>query len=85
MNKSLEALLRGYVCFDVNGKRYYNYIKANERAEIFIKIDHDMTFTGYNIFKGWKTFCTHISSNKTHHISQECFRNLLNYHVSGRI
>ena len=68
MNKSFEAILKGYVYFDVNGKRYYNYIDANERAEMFIKIDHDITFLGFNILKGWKTFYTHTSTIKAHHI-----------------
>jgi hypothetical protein len=53
MNKTLEALLRGYVRFDVNGKRFWRYKTA--LAERKATID-DVCFAGRHIFKGWRIF-----------------------------
>lgn len=53
MNKTLEALLRGYVRFDVNGKRFWLYNTALAERK---SIDGNVRFSGFNIFKGWRIF-----------------------------
>lgn len=53
MNKSLEALLRGYVLFYVNSKMFLRYNSAL-RARKLISVD--VTFKGFHIFKGWQGF-----------------------------
>lgn len=45
MIKNIEALLRGYVLFDVNGKRFWTYTYAHQKC---IEIT-----TGYVNFRGW--------------------------------
>lgn len=53
MNKTLEAMLRGYLLFDVNGKRYltYNAAKAARVATI-----GSVKFIGWHVVKGWVCF-----------------------------
>jgi hypothetical protein len=53
MNKSLEATLRGYLFFSVNGKIYMLYNSALQARQA---IDGDVYFKGYHIFKGWRGF-----------------------------
>jgi hypothetical protein len=53
MNKSFEALLRGYILFSVNGKRYMLYNSALEARKA---IDGDVYFKGWHILKGWLGF-----------------------------
>ena len=57
MNKSLEAILRGYVLFDVNGKRFwlYNTALAERKATA-----GDVEFNGLHVFKGWLCFFKRI-------------------------
>jgi hypothetical protein len=59
MNKTLEAWLRGYVLFDVNGKRFlrYNSALAQRKAT-----EGPVEFTGLHIFKGWRTFFVRFNS-----------------------
>ena len=53
MNKTIEALLRGYVLFEVNGKRFlrYNTALAHRKAT-----EGDVLFRGLHLFKGWRMF-----------------------------
>jgi hypothetical protein len=53
MNKSLEAFFRGYIYFDVNDEKFFLYNSALKRRK---SIDDAVSFTGYSIFKGWRTF-----------------------------
>ncbi len=53
MNKSFEALLRGYILFSVNGKRYMLYNCALKARKA---IDGDVYFKGWHIIKGWLGF-----------------------------
>ena len=51
--KTLEAIIRGYILFDVNGKRFLRYNTAlscrkNTTGAVYFK--------GYHIFKGWIGF-----------------------------
>ena len=53
MNKTLEAWLRGYILFDVNGTRFlrYNSALAQRKAT-----EGNVEFNGLHIFKGWQCF-----------------------------
>tara|TARA_R110000803_G_scaffold163913_1_gene227648 strand:+ start:25931 stop:26185 length:255 start_codon:yes stop_codon:yes gene_type:complete len=53
MNKTLEAGLRGYILFDVNGARFlrYNSALAQRKAT-----EGNVEFNGLHIFKGWQCF-----------------------------
>lgn len=53
-NKTIEAALRGYVVFEVNGKRYWSYNKALVARKQFTS--GPVYFKGLHIFKGWRTF-----------------------------
>lgn len=53
MNKTIEALLRGYVLFDVNGERFYRY---NSAVAYRKGIVGNVSFNGWHIFKGWRCF-----------------------------
>ena len=55
MNKSLEAFLRGYFLFDVNGKKFmlYNTALAYRKS---VKQECDVEFIGWHIFKKWQCF-----------------------------
>jgi hypothetical protein len=53
MNKTLEALLRGYIRFDVNGKRFWKYSTALQERK---STDGDVEFAGFHILKGWRMF-----------------------------
>ena len=63
MNKTIEALLRGYVLFDVNGKRFlrYNTALAERKA-----IPGNVEFNGLHIFKGWRCFFARFTTGATH-------------------
>jgi hypothetical protein len=52
-DKSLEALLRGYVLFTVNGRLYFNYKSALAAQEA---TTGSVAFYGMNVFKGWRGF-----------------------------
>lgn len=53
MNKTLEALLRGYVLFDVNGQRFYRYNTALAQRKA---TEGDVLFKGWHLIKGWRIF-----------------------------
>ena len=53
MYKTLEALVRGYFLFDVNGKRFLLYTPAlNYRKSI----SGNVYFKGFHVVKGWLGF-----------------------------
>ncbi len=58
MNKSLEAFLRGYILFDVNGKRFWKYNDALRERKATAG---DVQFVGLHIFKGWICFFLRVS------------------------
>jgi len=53
MNKSFEALLRGYILFSVNRKIYILY---NSGLKARKAIDGDVYFKGFHVIKGWVGF-----------------------------
>ena len=53
MNKTLEAWLRGYILFDVNGTRFLRYNSALARRKA---TEGNVEFNGLHIFKGWQCF-----------------------------
>ena len=59
MNKTLEALLRGYVLFDVNGQRFYRYNTALTQRKSIIG---DVEFKGWHLFKGWRVFYLRVTT-----------------------
>ena len=61
MNKTLEALLRGYVLFDVNGKRFFRYNSALAQRKA---TTGDVEFKGLHVFKGWTTFFLRIMASE---------------------
>lgn len=50
MNKSLEAFLRGYIVFDVNGRKFWLYNSA-KRARLAVPEDKYVNFSGLSIFR----------------------------------
>lgn len=57
--KSLEALIRGYVLFDVNGRRFASYGDARAYRKFLtgtFVLGDTIIFKGFHIFKGWRTF-----------------------------
>ena len=54
MNKTLEALIRGYVLFRVNDKYFLSYTPAQRYRTTITK--GDLVFEGYHILKGWQGF-----------------------------
>ncbi len=64
MNKSVEALLRGYILFDVNGKKFVNYNNARTHR-VYLTDTEDLPyveFVGYHITKGWQCFYLRTSN-----------------------
>lgn len=55
-NKSLRALLRGYIRFDVNGNRFWLYNSALAHRNSLRSIGIGSTFIGFNIIKGRRVF-----------------------------
>lgn len=60
MNKTFEALLRGYILFDVNGELFLTYNQAREKR---LSIKGDVAFNGLHIFKGWQGFFVRFGSD----------------------
>lgn len=57
--KSLEALIRGYILFDVNGLRFISYGDARDYRKFLSsrrKLGDSISFKGFHIFKGWRSF-----------------------------
>jgi hypothetical protein len=59
MNKTIEALLRGYLLFDVNGKRFLRYNSALAERK---SIEGDVYFEGFHVLKGWTGFFYRVKS-----------------------
>ena len=61
INKTFEALLRGYILFDVNGKLFllYNSALAERKATL-----GDVYFKGWHIFKGWRGFYERFNNGR---------------------
>jgi hypothetical protein len=56
LNKSFNALLRGYVLFKVNDKIYFSYNKANNSIKNIIG---NVDFIGFSIYRlRWLGFYT---------------------------
>lgn len=53
MSKTIEAFIRGYLLFDVNGKVFLLYHNAVSYRKT---IDGNLLFKGWHIFKGWQGF-----------------------------
>lgn len=53
MNKTIEALLRGYFVFRVNGKYFMRYNTAKAYRQT---IEGNLYFEGLHLFKGWVGF-----------------------------
>ena len=54
MNKTLEAMLRGYIFFRVNDKYFMTYAPAQRYRTTITK--GLIKFEGYHIWKGWTGF-----------------------------
>lgn len=59
MNKSLEALLRGYFLFEVNGRFFFTYNAAQKQREQFTG---PVWFNGLHVFKGWQCFFLRVTA-----------------------
>ena len=53
MNKTLEAMVRGYLFFRVNDKYFMTYTPAQQYRTT---ITGPVSFEGYHIVKGWRGF-----------------------------
>lgn len=51
MNKNLKALLKGYVLFDVNGKRFKRYEDARAERVATTERGEAVAFKGFNVFQ----------------------------------
>lgn len=60
INKTLEALLRGYVLFRVNERYFLLYNSARSAR---LAITGDVAFDGLHIFKGWRCFFARFETN----------------------
>ena len=61
MNKTLEAMLRGYLFFRVNDKYFMTYSPA-QRYRTTIETGK-LSFEGYHIWKRWQGFYYRIECN----------------------
>ena len=60
MNKTLEAILRGYLFFRVNDKYFITYTPAQQYRKTITK--GLIAFEGYHIVKRWRGFFYRIES-----------------------
>jgi hypothetical protein len=51
--KTIEAIIRGYFFFRVNGEYFLLYHRAREKR---VSITGNVSFEGYHVFKGWTGF-----------------------------
>lgn len=56
MNKSLEAMFRGYYKFHVNGRKFHLYNSALKHRKYLLSFNINVWFTGTNIFGKEKYF-----------------------------
>ena len=67
MIKTIRAFISGYLFFDVNGKRFYNYTKAQKYRK---SIEGSVCFKGWNIFYlfskhgAWRAFYIRLINPK---------------------
>ena len=61
MNKTIEAALRGYLFYDVNGRKFLRYNRALAHRK---SISGDVEFLGFHLFKGWIGFFIRSGCNK---------------------
>lgn len=59
MNKTIEAILRGYVLFRVNERHFFLYNSALAARKA---VKGDVDFIGLHIFKGWQTFYLRVNA-----------------------
>jgi hypothetical protein len=59
MKKTIEAWLRGYVLFRVNEKWFLTYGRALAYRKA-VPDDHDVSFAGWHLFKGWRFFFVRV-------------------------
>ena len=71
MNKTLEAMLRGYLFFRVNDKYFMTYTPA-QRYRTTIETGK-LSFEGYHIWKKWQGFFYRIENPV---IKKESYDNL---------
>ena len=57
MNKSLKALLLGYILFKVNNKTFYTYNAGLAQRK---NTSGNVEFNGLHFFKGWLCFYKRI-------------------------
>ena len=60
MNKTLEAMLRGYLFFRVNDKYFVTYTPAREYRKSIET--GELSFEGYHIWKRWQGFFYRIEN-----------------------
>lgn len=57
MKKTIEAFLRGYILFSVNGESFLTYSKARaKRVHLCETTSDNVSFIGFHIIKGWTGF-----------------------------
>jgi hypothetical protein len=72
ISKNIEALLRGYVLFKVNGKRFSNYEDARAERVRITDASQPVEFKGLHIFKGWQWFYYTVFLRKAYEASVNC-------------
>jgi len=70
MNKTLEAIVRGYLFFRVNDKYFATYTPA-QRYRTTIETG-ELSFEGYHIWKRWQGFYYRTECNNVCEIVQNC-------------
>ena len=68
-NKNIEAFIRGYLFFNVNGNHFLLYNHALSHRKTIV--DGNLLFKGWHIFKGWRGFYERLDFNKEG-IKNEC-------------
>lgn len=52
----VEAVLKGYLYFNVNGQTFFRYTDARAHKNMLKADDYPISFTGYHIRRGWESF-----------------------------
>lgn len=58
--KNIEALIRGYLFFDVNGEKFLMYNSALKKRK---STNGNVCFKGFHLFKGWRGFFERFGVN----------------------
>jgi hypothetical protein len=69
ISKNTEARLRGYVFFNVNGKRFWNYEDARAERVRITDANQPVEFSGWHVLKGWQWFYYTISLRPSYEVS----------------